>query len=555
MKSCRLLFFPIVVTNVLACLALPVAAAPTSINSIAAAKAVLKRVTGVPLDNIRMETIPAEAKRDVYTYEAKGGTLMLRGSSTVALCRAFYDYARAKEMGQVSWAEGKHLRIPARWPDTPLNKLVTPYEIRHAYNVVTSGYTTPYWTWERWERELDWQAMHGFNMVMAPTATEAIAERVWLKIGLTQQEIDENTCGPAHMPWYRMGNISGIDGHLPKPWHTGQVALQHKILTRMKELGIDPVIQSFAGFVPRAFSRIHPETKLHDTCWNGSLPPLNRPVLMLPDDPQFANLTKLFMTEWKKEFGQAKYFLVDSFNEMEVPKTELPMTELLANYGEKTWQSIRNADPEAVWVIQGWTFGYQQWPTENLSALFSKVPNERLLVLDYANDYSNCWEKYNDKFGAFYGKNWAFGYVPNMGGKTAYTGDLNLYSSASATALKAANRGNLKGFTISGEGLENNEALYELLTDMAWSGDPINLDDWFVKYSVNRYGACPPAITESWNLLRQGCYSRLIPHPHFSWQQGGSVDRNPSFLTAAEKFLSVSEQLKGSALNGTVLSQ
>lgn len=244
--------------------------------------------------------------------------------------------------------------------------------------------------------------------------------------GITQQEIDANTCGPAHQPWYRMGNLCGIDGHLPKPWHADQVALQHKILKRMRELVIEPVIQSLAGFVPRAFSRIHPETQLHDTCWNGSLPSPNQPVMMLPDDPQFSNLTKLYMNGWKKEFGQAKYFLVDSFNEMEVPKTALPMTELLADNGEKTWQSIRAADPDAIWVIQGWTFGYQHWQPENLSALFSKVPDDRMLVLDYANDYGNCWGKYNDKSSAFYGKSWAFGDVPNMEGKTACTGNLNL---------------------------------------------------------------------------------------------------------------------------------
>jgi len=94
----------------------------------------------------------------------------VRGSSVPALCRGFYDYAKSKNMGQVSWAEGRNMRIPAKWADAPKTRLVTPFEIRHAYNVVTAGYTFPYWTWERWERELDWQAMHGFNMLMAPIA-------------------------------------------------------------------------------------------------------------------------------------------------------------------------------------------------------------------------------------------------------------------------------------------------------------------------------------------------------------------------------------------------
>jgi alpha-N-acetylglucosaminidase len=527
--------------------ACPVIAAPPekplSPPAVVAVRQVLHRVTNDKARNIALEMIPAEQGRDVYEYSAAGGILTIRGSSSIALCRGFYDYARANNLGQVCWA-GNQLAIPEKWPDAPVTRLATPFEIRHAYNVVTAGYTFPYWTWERWEQELDWQAMHGFNMLMAPIATEAIGERVWLGIGLTQAEIDDNACGPAHMPWYRMGNICGIDGFLPKQWHASQIALQHKILDRMRELGMEPVVQSFAGFVPRGFARIHPETKLLNTCWNGSLPKPNRPVMMLPDDPQFAVITKAYMDEWKKEFGNAKYFLVDSFNEMEIPKTGRPETELLADYGEKTWQAIQAAKPDAVWAIQGWTFGYQNWKPENLKALFSKVPDDRMFVLDYANDYFPVWKKYQ----AFYGKIWACGYVPNMGGKTAYTGNLNLYASGSANVLKAPDHGNLKGFTISGEGLENNDALYELLTDMAWSAEPINLDAWFTKYSINRYGACPPAIAESWKILRQGCYSNLKPHPGYGWQHFGGLDRNPNFFTAAEKFLSCSDELKGSPL-------
>lgn len=510
-------------------------------NVLQAARSVIARVTGGKATQLRLDMIPAENGCDVYEYSAAGGMLAVRGSSAVALCRGFYDYMRACGFGQVSWA-GSWLRVPETWPDAAATRRVTPFEIRHAYNVVTAGYTFPYWTWKRWEQELDWQAVHGFNLLMAPIATEAIMERVWLKIGLTQAEIDANTCGPAHQPWYRMGNICGIDGPLPKAWHAGQIALQHKILARMRELGIEPVVQSFAGFVPRSFKRIHPETKLLDTCWIGSLPKLNRPVMMFPDDPMFAVLTKAYMTEWEKEFGPAKYFLVDSFNEMEVPKTGRPETELLAEYGEKTWQAIRGGDPDAVWAIQGWTFGYQNWKPENLQALFSKVPDDRMLVLDYANDYSVIWKKYQ----AFWGKTWAVGYVPNMGGKTAYTGNLSFYATHSADVLADPAKGSLKGFTISGEGLENNELLYELLADMAWSRAPIDLDAWIVRYCRNRYGECPEAVANAWNILRKGCYAGLSPHPGYKWQHFGGLDRNPNFFEAASLFLSAADRLRSS---------
>ena len=509
-----------------------------------AAKGALTRVTGRVLENVVIRHLPGQ----LGAFEAAGGRLVLKGSNTVGICRAFYEYARSHGMGMASWVEGIHFRRRDAWPDSPPTAVTSPFAIRHAYNAVTFAYTFPYWTWERWERELDWQVLHGFNLLMAPVATEAILERVWLRIGLTRAEIDANACGPAHLPFLRMGCITGIDGPLPPSWHAGQIALQHRILARMRELGMEPVIQGFNGFVPRGFTRLHPESRVFETVWNASLPPAHRAILLSPDDPQFAAITRLYLEEWRKEFGEVRHILVDSFNELEIPKTGRPEAEWLADCGRNVWRAIESGQPDGIWVIQGWTFGYKKWSRDNLAALFNAVPDDRMLVLDYANEYANCWGKYQDSRGAFFGKPWVFGYVPNMGGKTAFTGPLDLYAGASAEALGSERRGRLAGFTISGEGLENNEAVYELLADMAWSRDPVDLDDWFERYSRNRYGSCPPAVAESWRILRKGCYGNLKPHPGFRWQHMGQVDRNPNLLTSASLLLSVASDLQTSPL-------
>ena len=67
------------------------------------------------------------------------------------------------------------------------------------------------------------------------------------------------------------------------------------------------------------------------------------------------------------------------------------------------------------------------------------------------------------------------------------TGDLDMYASSSVKALRAANKGNLIGFGSAPEGLENNEVVYELLADMGWSSDSIDLDDWMTIYCEARY--------------------------------------------------------------------
>lgn len=60
----------------------------------------------------------------------------------------------------------------------------------------------------------------------------------------------------------RMGNIRGFGGPLPEHWHDQSIRLQHRILQRMRDLGIIPVLPAFAGHVPRAFARLFPNAKM-----------------------------------------------------------------------------------------------------------------------------------------------------------------------------------------------------------------------------------------------------------------------------------------------------
>jgi alpha-N-acetylglucosaminidase len=520
-----------------------------------AATGVLKRLLGEKFQSITLESIPSVEERDVYEIEAQQGKLVIRGSSGVAMCRGFYDYLTANHMGMVVWS-GMRLNIPKQWPDTTRTRVATPYRFRHLYNAVTFGYLSPYWTWERWQQELDWMALHGYNMSLMPVATEAIAQRVWLELGLTQAEIDEFVTGPAHLPFLRMGCVAKHDGPLPRSWHRDQLALQHKILARMRELGMEPIYQGFAGFVPKGLKRLHPDVKLYEVAYSGFSKEIQS-VILMPDAPLFTIITKLFIEQWEKEFGKGKYYLVDSFNEMELPNTGKPATELLADYGDAIYKSIIAGNPDAVWVIQGWMFGFQRniWNIDTVKALLSKVPDDKMLILDYANDYNcNWWHNGTnwELFGSFFNKPWIYGVVPNMGGKVPYTGFLAFYATHSAEVLHSPKRGRLVGFSVSAEGLENNEPLYELLSDMAWRSTPIDLDQWTERYCLNRFGKYPEAMKRAWTLFRQSCYGSFNDHPHFGWQHGecelGSVNRDPKYFQAVEAFLSCAEELGPSSL-------
>ena len=112
---------------------------------------------------------------------------------------------------------------------------------------------------------------------------------------------------------------------------------------------------------------------------------------------------------------------------------------------------------------------------------------------------------------------------------------------------------NLVGFGSAPEGIENNEVVYELLSDMSWRKDAVDLDVWMRDYCLARYGYCGEDMLQAWNLLRSSVYSSLYSYPRFTWQtvvpDKRRVSRheiNDDFAKALELFVGCAEKCSDS---------
>ncbi len=520
------------------------------------AENVVSRTFGNLPANVEFVMMDKTDSLDSYSLSVKDDVLTVEGTSAVALCKGFYDYILANGYGVASWT-GNRLEFPAELEDAARTVVTSPFSDRLYYNVCTYGYTTPFWGWEEWENEIDWIALHGFSMPLAPIAGEAILARVWSKLGLSQEEIDAYFTGPAHFPWMRMGNMTAVDGGMSRQWHENQIALQHKINDRMLALGMTPVYQGFAGFVPKAVKEHYPEVDMMTTKWSG-----HESYMLSPVDSLFGVIGTEFIREWEKEFGKGKYYLIDSFNELDIPFGEKGSQERhdkLQHYSKTIYEAVAAANPDAVWVMQGWMFGYQRdiWDPQSVEALLSGAPDDKMMVIDLAVDFNNyVWKNGNswDNLNAFYGKSWIWSTVPNFGGRTALKGPLDFYLNGHIDAVESENKGRLTGFGTSPEGVENNEILYELISAAAWSDSRIDLDAFLESYSKARYGAADPAFTTFWNELRQSVYDNFTNNARFIWQQrpayhrGETMNINEHYFNGIEAFLSVAETYRNNEL-------
>lgn len=530
-----------------------------------AARLVLERTAGKKIaSQVKLSYKPDKSPTPRFSCRVQGNRLVVTGNTTVAMVHGVYHYLKSTNQGMITWA-GK--RLPGKLKLEPEYKadVTSPYRLHYYMNVVTAGYTTAYWDWKRWEQELDWMALHGMDMPLINGAFEAIMYRVFQQTGVKKEAIDHFFTGPAYYPWNRMGNIVGWNGNPPADWYQQQMELTHRILNRARQLGMAPVIQAFAGFVPKEISEVYPEVKTHELSWGGFDKPYHA-HLLYPDSPLFQELGNRFVKEWEREFGKCDYYLADSFNEMDLPKTggEEELLKKLSLYGKAAYESIHKANPSAVWVMQGWTFPYMRmadgsllWTKKRLGALMQDVPNDKLMILDLANDYNldfwkidPSWKMYD----GFLGKMWVYSFIPNMGGKTPWNGKLSTYASASVDALKYLQKGNLAGYGFAPEGIENNEIIYELLSDMGWRDEAVNLDQWIRNYCIQRYGAYPDEMKSAYSCFLKSCYGTFTDHPRFGWQlnasgkSNGTVNDSSAFSEGVRKFLSCSKQLRNSTL-------
>lgn len=465
---------------------------------------VIERLVGNRAADFQLSLVKSKNNQaDWFEIKTTNNIVKIKGSNNTAICYAAYNFLRDIGAALASW-EGNRVALPKVWPKYS-KKGNTPFEYREYLNACTFGYTTPWWDWKRWEQEIDWMALHGINLPTAMEGQEAVWQELWKEYGLTNSQLEAHFAGPAFLPWQRMGNINSLEGPLPQEWFLKKEELQKKILERMRALDMHPVVPAFSGYVPKAFAEKHPEAKITELkSWSGG--GFASTFLLDSKDPLFKKIGKRFIEIYTKTYGKSDFYLADSFNEIEPPVSEHNKYEELSNYGSAVYETINEAAPGAVWVMQGWLFGDNKefWTKEATKAFLSKVPNEKVMVQDYANDRYKVWENQE----AFYGKQWTYGYVHNYGGSNPVYGDLNFYKEELTSLLKNPHKGNIVGYGAMPEGLNNNSIVYEYIYDLAWSKGEQPINDWLTKYLNARYGGTvSESVFQAWKLLLESVYN------------------------------------------------
>lgn len=453
-----------------------------------AAYQLIKRILPEHWNQFELEFIQPENELDVFEIENYGQLIKISGSSGVAIASGLHWYLREYCNAHFSWT-GDQLKLPEKLPMVNEKvRVVSPFKYRYYLNYCTFSYSMPWWTWERWEREIDLMALHGINFPLSIVGNELVWENVFRAFGLKDEDILGSFAGPAFRAWGWMGNIEGWGGPLPKSWIENQRALQCKILKRQRELGMKPVMQGYAGFVPEKFKTLFPDAKINQLPgWYGF-----KGVFQVdPSDPLFKKIGARFMEEQFKLYGTDHFYSADIFHEIDVTSTDM---DYLVRLSGEVFSNMKENDPDAIWVMQSWSLK---------EAILNVLPDEDVMILDLFCDSEPKWEKSD----AFHGKHWIWCALQNFGGRTGMSGKLKLISEEIPKVLKNEKKGGLCGIGFAPEGIEHNPVFFSLLTEMAWREKSPDLIQWINSYIMRRYGKSMPEAEAAWKLLTETVYT------------------------------------------------
>jgi alpha-N-acetylglucosaminidase len=510
-------------STLVCCTLLPFMGRAQHTSFISASRDLINRVIPQHAADFAVEPLAITAG-DVFEVESKNGKIVLRGTSGVAVASALYFYLTEYTHCQITW-NGDNLALPAKLPPVPKTvHRLSPWRYRYYLNYCTFNYSMSWWGWDRWQREIDWMALHGIDMPLAITGEEYTWYKVYHDMGFSDADLAAFFSGPAYFAWFWMGNLDGWGGPLPMHWMEEQKDLQKRILTRERSLGMTPVLPAFTGHVPPSFPAKFPSAHCKVTNWKNGF---NDTYLLDATDPLFAEIGKKFLAEQTALFGTDHLYSADTFNENEPPSDD---PAYLAGLSGKIYDGMHQADPDATWVMQGWLFYSDRkfWKAPQIKALLDAVPNDHMLLLDLAAEIEPIWKR----TAAFYGKPWVWCMLNNFGGNVNLFGRMDAAATGPAEALADTASGKLQGIGLTMEGIATNPVLYELMLQNTWqpadpqaSGSPgqapasspsarraapIDLHTWLPSYIRNRYGATTPGLEKAWDILHHTVYNGKV---------------------------------------------
>ena len=427
----------------------------------------------------------AQEGADCFVISASEGKPCIKGSSVLAVTTGVNWYLNHVAHINLSWNQLTTDLVSASLPLPEAEEShVCSADYRYYLNYCTFGYSMTTWTWERWQQEIDWMALHGVNMPLQIVGLEEVWRRVLVQYGYTDDEAKAFAAGPAFTAWWGMNNLEGWGGTTDDAWFRRQARLGRQIADRERELGMQPVLPGFAAIVPSDFTKKNPAYASESQGnWGGSFV---RPYIMDPSTDKFPEVAARYYEALHAVLGDSRYYSMDPFHE----GGAISSGKYAEGYRAIFDAMQESCGDESKWVIQQW-----QWASYQAKSL-TAVPSGRLIVLDLFSDGKPGFDTYR----GYTPQEAIYCTIPNFGGRTGMMGRLATVAKGYYTYKKKY--AGVRGIGAAPEAIESVPVYYDLIFELPWRASQPDVAKWVADYALARYGQENADAARAWNVLR-----------------------------------------------------
>lgn len=470
----------------------------------------------------------AENGKDVFIIAPGNGKPCIKGNTQLSVATGINWYLNHYAHVNLTW---NNLTTDLSKVDLPVpateEKHVSSAAYRYDFNTCTFSYSMAFWTWERWQQEIDWMALHGINAPLNLVGLDVVTRKFLRELGVSESDINAYIAGPGFIAWFAMNNLEGWGGTIesqgtgvfmqgnPDWWYTRQENLCRDMLQRMRELGMQPVIPGFSGQVPNCIVNYTIDgfssgDVVNNGSWAGGY---TRPDILKPNTTSYQTFATVYYKHLHEVMGVSELYSIDPFHEGSLPggvtnETCYPniMKELDKHFGnvEQSVKDSYKVTKSPSWIIQYWQ-GVPQ------SGAFTAMKNagytNRFIGLDlfadniYADNAAKWRTNYYDTCPYIYCM------LHNFGGRSGLHGRLETTMGGYFQAL--AKNNNCQGIGATPEGTETNPILYDMLFELPWMNSNPGADAWLTEYAHSRYGVdskTAPAALEALKNLKKSVW-------------------------------------------------
>jgi len=337
-------------------------------------------------------------------------------------------------------------------------------------------YSTAYWTWRDWKRELDWKAKRGINIIWPFTVGTDMVDVIMAEWGVS----------PA--PSTRTKT---------KSLHERAFEYAHRLGMRI------PCILP-NGALPTSFFEAYPQCRSIVTQW-AELSPSRQ---LHPSDPMFQRLVVDYVRHYTQRYGTDHLYIAEFASESKILEGATDAQEARVQFARAMSGAIREADPEGIWMVSSWSFDFHssdpavRWTPEDVRGYLDAI-TVPLVVWD-------GWAEEAAKYRMtdyFYGRPWGYGVLHSFGGDSYLHGDVRGLIKEVRTVLAEPRADRLCVFFSTPEIIDYNSFYLELCAKLGWQPEAVSAENYLSDYCRHRYGPeMGKALEPAWRDLLDTVY-------------------------------------------------